>query len=644
MADENLNTGVVMSVAAAEVVTVPIDDTLSISGQAADAKAVGDALELKADRSELQNTVSVNGQTPDAQGLILINGGDIPVSSEAGAPTIDTALAALDGKTAADILMGDGSTQTIADAMESGVDRTADQIRISESDSRTVANAIASDEQRLDGLQENVAQLSNRTGADIKADGNTDDTIAQRMAAMDAAAVKTVNQVQPDAMGNVRITEVEFADNLKSDGAQLSEGEWIARTTGGAIAVDSGSAWLQRILGNRVHDDYVAESLTMTVFPMPRTVPAAITATLDEEDFEAAAGEAGTYVFSYTTEWSADPSAYGISVVGVPISGDKITVVWDGENDAVMTLDMAERHAPPAITATIDRDTFVAYVDESCTINLYYTTGWSEDPALYGITVTNDPISGDQIRVVYVQEERGTITPVQLTELVSTGWNLYMPALGYARVIKYSDVYGFKIGGTYSGIAWAATVEGTRQAITPDANGLFTIPGDGYVFVTGGSDLNTYILMTWSDWSSGPAGGFAEYTESGIDLSTVMGTYFEHGMFRVGDVRDELDLQNGQAISRIDRWEYTENNLATAEASGRAYEYDENYIYIVRTAPVITDVTVANVYNVNDHGMEIVDSTVAPYIEILYGMNLKDKLRREVITFHMTIGELLAMS
>ena len=46
-------------------VAVPIDTTLSISGQAADAKAVGDALALKADKSELAQSITVNGQGAD---------------------------------------------------------------------------------------------------------------------------------------------------------------------------------------------------------------------------------------------------------------------------------------------------------------------------------------------------------------------------------------------------------------------------------------------------------------------------------------------------------------------------------------------------------------------------------------------------
>ena len=76
MADD-LNEVVEEVVSDATVMTVAIDDTLSISGEAADAKAVGDALALKADASSVV-AISVNGQAADNQGKILVDGTDIP--------------------------------------------------------------------------------------------------------------------------------------------------------------------------------------------------------------------------------------------------------------------------------------------------------------------------------------------------------------------------------------------------------------------------------------------------------------------------------------------------------------------------------------------------------------------------------------
>lgn len=101
MSEINMNEEVTMVVEDASVITTPIDDTLSISGEAADAKAVGDALALKADLSQVTG-ITVNGQQADAQGAILIDGDEIPVSGDDATPMADK-FAELDGKTGADI-------------------------------------------------------------------------------------------------------------------------------------------------------------------------------------------------------------------------------------------------------------------------------------------------------------------------------------------------------------------------------------------------------------------------------------------------------------------------------------------------------------------------------------------------------------
>ena len=101
MSEINMNEEVTMVVEDASVITTPIDDTLTISGDAADAKAVGDALALKADLSQVTG-ITVNGQQADAQGAILIDGDEIPVSGSDATPMADK-FAAIDALTGADI-------------------------------------------------------------------------------------------------------------------------------------------------------------------------------------------------------------------------------------------------------------------------------------------------------------------------------------------------------------------------------------------------------------------------------------------------------------------------------------------------------------------------------------------------------------
>ena len=380
---------------------------------------------------------------------------------------------------------------------------------------------------------------------------------------LDSAAVKAVNDIAPDANGNVDINTVDFANNLVADDAQASFGEFIARTTGGDASLSDGDAWLSRVRGGRVHTGYVEESINMTVTAAER--------------------------------------------------------------------EAQEGQASDTIQATLNRDTFVAAASSSGTYTFTYTTDWSLDPATYGITVTGTPIEGDVITVVYVAEVRGTITMANPTAFKSTGWNLYNNSTGYARAIKYSDTYGFKIGGTYTAVQFSSTLSGTKTTITP-VDGAFNITEDGYIWVSGGNSTDTYVYMTWSDWTSGYDGSFAAYNESTISLSSVMSN-FSYGLCQVGTVRDEIDLNLGVATSNVDRMTYTAANLATAKASGRAYEYDTNYIYIVRETPETYSFTLDGAYTAADHGIEFFTGTsVACYANMFYGQNLKDKLRTDVVT------------
>lgn len=374
----------------------------------------------------------------------------------------------------------------------------------------------------------------------------------------------TVNETEPDPVTrDINITTVPLADNLSSDEAQINQGTYIIRTSGGEASIADGSAWLSEIRGNMTKTGYVAESLQMTVTP----------ATREEGD---------------------EP-----------------------------------------ITATIDRDTFVAYVSTSGTTTLTYTTEWSADPANYGITVTGTPVDGDEIVVVYVKENRGTITTATPSSFLSTGWNLYNHTAGYARVVNYSSEYGFMIDGTYTGLAFATTLSGEQTEITP-VDGYFTLPAgaeDGYVFVTGGNATDTAIWMTWSDWTEEANGGvFEAYSQTTIDLSGVM-VNFPDGLMRIGNTYDEINLNTQRAYSRIEKMQYTAENLAGVIASGVPYDTDTSYIYAVRVSPATYTITLDGEYTCSDHGMEMFIGTSIPVTaSSLYGNDLKGKLRRDVLT------------
>ena len=516
MSEINLNEEVEEVVDDATVITVPIDDTLSISGEAADAKAVGDALALKADLSAV-NTIKVNNESADNQGQIYIDGTGIPMSGT-DATTLQEAIAAEQGKTGGDIhLTSDESSATVTAAITALQGKTAADI-----------------------------PMSSALGAP---------TVAAAVAA--AGTVKSVNSISPDSNGNVTLNKVPIADNLDSSIRQQSSGEYIVRTAGGSASLSDGPASLLRVMGNSVRTGYTPESIDFSV--NSDSCDASIT---NMATFRSEMGDSGTLTLSYTTEWSADPATYGITVVGTPENGDSIVAVW-------------------------------------------------------------------------VKEVRGTITNAQPTGFSATGWNMFNQTAGYARVVKYSDDYGYGISGTYTSIAFSATESGEQTAITV-SGGLFMVPSDGYVWVTGG-DSTTAIWATWSDWTTGYQGSYQAYSKTTISLAAVMVACFEDGLCGVEGVRDYIDISGGYAYKWIDVLEYSAENLAVAESSGRVYTYDEDNIYLAKASATVTALTstlaINGSYAVNGHGLEMFEgTTVATGSVTSYGVDLKNKLERDVAT------------
>lgn len=309
--------------------------------------------------------------------------------------------------------------------------------------------------------------------------------------------------------------------------------------------------------------------------------------------------------------------------------------VHDGFVPESITMNVVPVERAEPITAVIDRDAFVEAVSESGTITLTYTTEWSSDPEIYGITVEGTPENGDVITVEYVKEERGTITVANPQSLISTGWNLYNHTEGYAKVLKY--VNGYRIDGTYTSLQFSATIDGTKTDIVV-TDGNFDIPDDGFVWVTGGNSSDTAIYATWEDWTEGYSGDFETYTASEVNLSVVMAQKFPNGLLKAGSVVDEINLNLGQAISRVEIMNYNETNLIMAKASGREFEYDEDYIYLARLSAVVSSVSINGNFMCSDHGIEFFSQTDVPVdTEVLYGNNLKNKVERNMLTISQQI-------
>ena len=70
--------------------------------------------------------------------------------------------------------------------------------------------------------------------------------------------------------------------------------------------------------------------------------------------------------------------------------------------------------------------------------------------------------------MVYVKEVRGSIAVATPSALVATGWNLYDHTNGYARVVKYSNIYGYAISGTYSSLVFKVNLSDAGTPINPE--------------------------------------------------------------------------------------------------------------------------------------------------------------------------------
>lgn len=74
------------------VITIPIDSSLSVSGAAADALAVGNALGGKANLADVRGLLSVDGRTGNGSWAITLNGSDIPATEDTDEESVADAL------------------------------------------------------------------------------------------------------------------------------------------------------------------------------------------------------------------------------------------------------------------------------------------------------------------------------------------------------------------------------------------------------------------------------------------------------------------------------------------------------------------------------------------------------------------------
>ena len=133
--NESLIENIDYEVEDASVIPVPVDPTLSNAGEAADAKATGDAI------AAVAGAVNVNGKTP-VSGVITVYGTDIKVNSEEGAETLTAALQEVGGRDASDITFDADEGNTIKQAVDAVNAKTAANILYQSGEEDTIYSVV----------------------------------------------------------------------------------------------------------------------------------------------------------------------------------------------------------------------------------------------------------------------------------------------------------------------------------------------------------------------------------------------------------------------------------------------------------------------------------------------------------------------
>ena len=492
--------------------------------------------------------------------------------------------------------------------------------------------------------------------------------------------IRSVNSQMPDSDGNVTITNVAAADNLISPDAQTSYDNFIYRTSGGSASISNGEAQLIYIDGNvditgRVYENFNIDAENNIVIEY------------DSQTWRSQISLTGEYTFNYlrpsssvaTSSWapSLGTWTYNNSTVSLSTYGLTSSNVFAPSLSIIVT--GSNIRSPQVVPST-----WMGIIENSGTYDFVYNgSDWTLSGSTvtllnYGITVTGTPDENDIITVNYYSgtpnsdvvinytaPEQGTILVATPTAFSSTGFNQFNSSSMYisnatittgeitsnsGTYIAYCHAKGgvtngyvaYSRNGYIRNIGWCATVPTIGASVVTTAasvsDTLASIPfdDDGYVVVV---VTNLSDLCIHPKWSGVADTEYQEYAApSTISLPTVdvegntipLGSY---GMPAIGQVADRLNLEAGIYIQNIGRYAYSSSNLEIVQALNVEYDYDSNNIFYVLDTPVTYNVNTSSIYTVNDFGTEeFLNTSVSVKAYMLYGQNLRDKLRTDVLT------------
>lgn len=187
------------------------------------------------------------------------------------------------------------------------------------------------------------------------------------------------------------------------------------------------------------------------------------------------------------------------------------------------------------------------------------------------------------------------------------------------------------------------TAAGIGSGKTDELDSATTVYGEA-LSVVYPTTAKPYIIVTTTDinglcihprWSGYNDEVYEPYEESKVEglLSLVVNC----PMWSVGDVRNILNIENGQIIRKINTEDYTAARvnelLASGLTIGTDFDFDDTFIYKVLDTPIVSPITFDGSYEANDFSVEyfLDEYGIIPtplYATTYYMNNLVDKLRR----------------
>lgn len=390
-----------------------------------------------------------------------------------------------------------------------------------------------------------------------------------------------------------------------------------------------------------------------------------------------------SYVFTYNdSTWKLNDTSitlsdYGITTTGSETEGSTFTIVYSSNNWYYNNniIDMNDYGITTTGSENIGDTIVISYIDNEWQLNDTGVTLLD-----YGIVITaGDAAIGDNIQNIYTAEQIGTVVVANPTALRSTGLNAFdykynmftgftldengdiVSSIGQSvgffkclgnytyTVFDSSAVAGITRAGfsttkpTSSSTGMTILTQVTNVIVDGDEYGTATNTeylkhynpsAEGWITIAGPSALMEKLCchLTWDQTHDNTYGSYWVH-DFAIDYTDKNGNdALPYGLVKVDDTyQDMLDYENGKIYRKVERIDYSAENLAEIQALTSHYIYDSNYIYYGIDTITYDMKEISSTYPISDFGTEeFLDTSLSIGAAIFYQINLRDKLRNDV--------------